>query len=222
MNSSEIPAGLRLSALPPVYAFTRHKDFVFSGGAVFLFQHEGEPHWFATDYYSAMLATAKIEEGVDADELFPPSVPQRCYRPEHIKALFAHVKHRSVIYDDATGNLISPDGIMIVPPYVREADAGEEPEQIEMPDVRKVLSGEAVEQSSFEFGWKFVTAIRSAFKASSKESSLTMTCLEGSRVLLDVSEPYRGQVLIALQSDQRKDEPQPEVAEAEVDQDGQP
>lgn len=217
MTNSELPSGLRLSALAPVYAFTRHRDFVFSGGAVFLFQHNGEPHWFATDYYSAMLATAKIEEDVDADALFPPTVTQRCYRPEHIKALFTHVRHKNVIYDESTGNLISPDGIMIVPPYEREADAGEEPEQVEMPDVQKVLSGEEVEQATFEFGWKFVTAIRSAFKAGGKESLLTMTCLDGARVLLDVVEPYRGQVLIALQNQPKDKEAQPQTP---TDEDG--
>lgn len=204
-NHPDVP-GLRLSALPPVYEFTNHSDYVFAAAAVFLMQHDSEPHWFATDGYSAMLTPAVIEDQ-DADRLFETAVQERCYRPEHVKALFRHVKHGTVIYNPETGTLTSPDGIMIVPPYVLEAAEGkdEEPELVRVPEgYQDVFSGEEVQQGTFEFGWKFVTAIRAAFKANSKDADLTMVSLGGSRVLLRVAEPYQGQVLIALKREAEK------------------
>lgn len=210
-RTPDIP-GLRLSALPPVYEFTHHADFVYGSGAVFLLDHDGEPHWFATDGYSAMLSPALLDEE-NADALFDTRVGERCYRPEHIKALFRHVKHGTVIYDSKEGTLTSPDGIMIVPAYVHEADPGEEPERVPLPKFEEVFQGEEAPQSSFEFGWKFVVAMRAAFRAKGKDADLTMTCLNGQRVLLDVHEPYRGQVLIALKRAE-KEAPAEEPSEA--------
>lgn len=209
-HQPDIP-GLRLSALPPVYEFTHHTDFVYGSAAVFLLDHDSEPHWFATDGYSAMLTPALLDEE-NADALFDTAVGERCYRPEHIKALFRHVKHGTVIYDAKEGTLTSPDGIMIVPAYVPEADPGEEPERVRPPSFEPIFQGEEVPQSSFEFGWKFVVAMRAAFRAKGKDADLTMTCLDGHRVLLDVHEPYRGQVLIALKR-QEKEAPAQESAE---------
>ena len=203
MTSTPDLPGFRLSALAPVYEFTNHTDWVYSGGAVFLMDHDGSPHWFATDGYSAMLTPALHDEA-NADLLFEPTVGQRCYRPEHIKALFRHVRHGTVVYDPAVGTLTSPDGIMIVPPHVEE---GDDAQRVLPPETyASVFEGEEVEQATFEFGWKFVASIRAAFKAGNKDADLTMTCLEGSRVRLNVEEPYRGTVLIALKRDAEKAE----------------
>ncbi|WP_295823206.1 hypothetical protein [uncultured Deinococcus sp.] len=200
MTRAPHPTGLRLNATAPVYDFTRHGDFISTGNAVFLLEHVGNPHWFATDGYSAMLTSALPEDGHDADQLFTAAVATHAYRPEHIKALFRHVKHSSVFHDPATGTLTSPDGIMIVPPFTGEpSEDGELPDPVLPPATfESIFDGDEVEQSVFEFGWKFVGSIRSAFKANSKDASLTMTTLDGSRVRLDVHEPYQGRVLIAL------------------------
>ncbi|GAA4002152.1 hypothetical protein GCM10022631_10990 [Deinococcus rubellus] len=206
------PAGLRLSALPPVYEFSHHSDYVYATAAVWLFQHQGKPHWFATDGYSAMLTPALLDDQ-GTDPLFTPTVGQHCYRTQWIKDLFRHVKYGTVFYDTTTGNLVSPDGIMIVPPHEENLEPGEEP-ITKLPDVQKAFAGEEEAQSSFEFGWSFVSAVRSAFKAHSKDASLTMTCLENARVRVDIDQPYQGVLLISLSYRDLEHEEAPAVAEA--------
>lgn len=203
------PAGLRLSALPPVYEFTHHSDYVYATAAVWLFQHEGKPHWFATDGYSAMLTPALLDDQ-GTDPLFLPTVGQHCYKAKWVKDLFRHVKHGTVFYDTSTGALVSPDGIMIVPSHEENLEPGEEP-VTKLPDVEKAFAGEEEAQSTFAFGWAFVSAVRAAFKAHSKDASLTMTCLENARVRVDIDQPYQGVLLISLDHRELEDE---DVAEA--------
>ncbi len=221
-TADQIP-GYRLTSLPPVYQFTHLQSrWAWSTAGVFLIMHEGLPHWFATNGYSAMLTPALVL-GDEGPGLFEISVPQRCYISGHIKALFQHVKGSDVIYELETGNLISQDGIVIVPPYVREVDPGEDPEPVRLPDIERVFAGEPSAQERFDFDWNFIAGVRAAFKAHNKEAYLVMTSLEGNRVLLEIDKPYPGKVLVAMQGaveawkadDQPAD--QPTLSEAAVD-----
>jgi hypothetical protein len=214
MTTPQLPTGLRLSALPPVYEFTQPGYAIaWSCAGVFLFDYHGRPHWFATDGYSAMLTPALLERPEHNEALFSVSIgSHRAYRQDHVKNLFKYAKHGHVLYDPANGNLISPDGIMIVPPFEHQAEEGETPEPVTMPDVQTPFQGEEVEQSSFQFGLKFVSAIRSAFRANCKDAELTLICLEGDRARLEVAAPYEGQVLIAMSNGAPIRQPEPKTA----------
>lgn len=60
MSKADTENGLRLTARPPLYQFTYKTTGRWAGSnsGVYLFDYQGEPHWFATDGYSAMLTPA--------------------------------------------------------------------------------------------------------------------------------------------------------------------
>lgn len=222
MPRREPPTGLPLTAQPPLYQFTGGGHTIaWSNAAVFLFDHFGRPHWFATDGYSAMLTPALLP-GAD-DGLFPLEIgPQhRVYLPDHIKSLFKYVKGKHVLYDPATGTLLSPDGIVQVPAFEHLAEEGKEPEPVPMPDVEAAFAGEPVEQSSFSLGLKFISAIRSAFSHTVKEAGIDMTCLEGDRMHLEIAMPYEARVLISMSSGAPVHEEDPQEEQGEDAQEGQ-
>ncbi|KQR33152.1 hypothetical protein [Deinococcus sp. Leaf326] len=210
MPRKEPPTGLPLTAQPPLYQFTNSSDkLAWSNAAVFLFDLHGKPHWFASDGYSAMLTPALLEgEG----DLFPPKIGDqyRVYPSEHIKTLFKYVKGKYVLLEQATGTLLSPDGLVRVPAFEYDTEEGEAPDTVPLPDVHAPFEGAAVEESTFSFDLKFVSAIRSAFSHTTKEAGLELTSLEGQRVLLEVGQPYVARILIALSDAAPLHEEEPE------------
>ena len=217
----DTPAGLPLTAQPPLYQFTNSgHSIAWSNCAVHLFDHHGRPHWFATDGYSAMLTPALLpgsEEG-----LFPLQIGERrVYLPDHIKSLFRYVKGKHVLYEVATGTLLSPDGIVHVPPFEHQVEEGEEPEAVPMPDLTEAFAGEPVEQSTVSLGLKFIAAIRSAFSHTTKEAGIEMTYLENDRIHLAIGEPYEAQVLISMNAEAPLHEEEPEDAQTPAGQLGE-
>jgi hypothetical protein len=172
----------------------------WSNCAVHLFDHHGRPHWFATDGYSAMLTPALLPGAEEA--LFPLKIGERrVYLPDHIKSLFKYVKGRHILYEVATGILLSPDGIVHVPPFEHQVEEGQEPELVPMPDLTEAFAGEPVEQRTVSLGLKFIAAIRSAFSHTTKEAGIEMTYLENDRIHLAIGEPYEAQVLISMSAE---------------------
>lgn len=194
-----LPSGLPLTARPPLHQFTQAGyKHVWTCAGVYLFDMEGEPHWFATDGYSAMLTPAVHTEEAGADMLFGVSVGKhRAYRADHIRDLFKYVKGRHILLEASTGILHSPDGIMHVPPYEHDAPEGEEPEPVPLPDVHKPFKGVMTEQSECALGLQFVHAIRGAFNHLTKDAELVMSFLADNRLLFDIHAPYRAQIVLA-------------------------
>lgn len=217
MPRREPPTGLPLTAQPPLYQFTRggYASIAWSNGAVFLFDLYGKPHWFASDGYSAMLTPALLEG--QKEYLFPPKIGEqyRAYITDHIKTLFKYVKGKHILYDQTTGTLLSPDGLVQVAPFEHLAKDNEEPELVPMPDVHAPFEGTPTEGSSFGFDIKFVSAIRAAFSHTTKEAGIDMTCLEGQRVLLEVEQPYVARILIALSDAAPLREEEPEQGQGD-------
>ncbi|MBZ9752974.1 hypothetical protein K7W42_19230 [Deinococcus sp. HMF7604] len=217
-----LPAGLPLTARPPLFQFTHSGRYVWSNCGVFLLDYRGQPHWFATDGYSAMLTPALDRDGDADNRLFSVSVgTHRAYRTDHIKNLFKYVKGRKVLCETSTGMLYSPDGIMHVPPFTHGTP--EEPEPVTLPDVYSPFQGTPTPQDGYQFDLKLVSAIRGAFSHLDRSAEIQMTFFNGERVLLEIEAPYHAQVLISAEGNMRgDDEPKPAEDTPPVDPDQPP
>lgn len=198
MKRSDLPAGYPLTARPPLRQFTRDSRICWSGAGVFLFDYQSQPYWFATNGHSAILTPAMDDEFRAEPSMFPPAIGKHhVYRQDHIKNLFKYVKGKRIVYAPDSGYLFSPDGIMQIPPFVHEADEGQEPEPVTMPDVEKAFEGEPIEVSCVDLNVNFVQAIRGAFSHLTKSAFVSQTFLDGGSIRFDITEPYYGQILLA-------------------------
>lgn len=195
MSKKEV-SGLALTARPPLHQFTFPTEgrLAWSNSGVHLFDHQGEPYWFATDGYSAMLTPALREDGEET--LYRPTIGTvRIYRQDHIKNLFKYARANWVIYESKTGMLYSPDMIMHIPPFVIGDD--DTPEPTPRPDVETPFKGELEERCECDFDLRLVSAIRGAFRHTDKEAAITQSFLAGGRVLFEVEVPYRARIILA-------------------------